>query len=133
MALDSVASTSATASSNSTLGIQDFLKILSTQLSYQDPLKPMDNQEFLAQMAQFTNLQQTQQMNTKMDQMLANQVATQGVSLLGRTVEVTTSSGTTTGVVSKLSLTGSAPLLTVTPTSGTALSNISLSQISAVH
>src|SRR5450830_989408 len=133
MALDSVASTSATTSSNSTLGIQDFLKILSTQLSYQDPLKPMDNQEFLAQMAQFTNLQQTQQMNTKMDQMLSNQVATQGVSLLGRTVEVTTSTGTTTGVVSKLSLTGSSPLLTVTPTSGTALSNISMSQISAVH
>jgi flagellar basal-body rod modification protein FlgD len=133
MALDSVAGTSATTSSNSTLGIQDFLKILSTQLSYQDPLKPMDNQEFLAQMAQFTNLQQTQQMSAKMDQMLANQVATQGVSLLGRTVEVTTSSGTTTGVVSKLSLSGSSPSLTVTPTSGAALSNISLSQISAVH
>lgn len=131
MALDSVAST--TTASNSSLGIQDFLKILSTQLSYQDPLKPMDNQEFLAQMAQFTNLQQTQQMNTKLDQMLTNQLTTQGVSLLGRTVQVTTSSGTTTGVVSQLSLSGTTPSLTVTPSSGSALSHISLSQISVVQ
>ena len=42
------------------LGLQDFLQVLLTQLSWQDPLKPMDNQTFMAQMAQFTALEQTQ-------------------------------------------------------------------------
>jgi|SRR5450830_453010 flagellar basal-body rod modification protein FlgD len=126
---DAVSSTS-----NDSLTIQDFLKILSTQLAYQDPLKPMDNQEFMAQMAQFTNLEQTQEINTKMDQTLSNQVATQGVSLLGKTVDVTSSSGTTTtGVVSSMALSGSAPTLTVTPTTGTAVSGITLSQVTAVY
>jgi flagellar basal-body rod modification protein FlgD len=43
------------------------MKILLTQLTYQDPLKPMDNQAFMAQMAQFTALQQAQDTNSKMD------------------------------------------------------------------
>ena len=58
------------------LGMQDFLKILLTQLTFQDPLKPMDNQAFMAQMAQFTALEQTQQLNAKIDALLATQAAT---------------------------------------------------------
>ena len=41
------------------IGLQDFLKILLTQLTYQDPLKPQDGSAFVAQLAQFSNLEQS--------------------------------------------------------------------------
>ena len=116
------------------MGMEDFLKILLTQLTYQDPLKPMDNQEFMAQMAQFTSLQQTQQLNEKMSTLITNQAALQSVGLIGRTVDITTGDGIAiTGSVTALSLTGTAPALTVTTAGGAQLSNVSLSQISAVR
>ena len=58
-----------------------FLELLITQLRYQDPLKPTDNGEFLAQMAQFTSLEQVQNINTSLEQMITNQT-TQWDSLL---------------------------------------------------
>lgn len=133
MAVDTVSSTTP-ANPNSSLGISDFLKILSTQLSYQDPLKPMDNTEFLAQIAQFTSLEQSQEMNTKMGEILANQSAFQSISLIGKNVDITTSNGIVPGVVSSLSLSGSSPLFTVTPSDGSpVLGNVSLSQITTVN
>jgi flagellar basal-body rod modification protein FlgD len=116
------------------LGVQDFLKILLTQLTYQDPLKPMDNQEFMAQMAQFTTLEQTQQMNDKLDKVLSAQSLTQSVGLLGRTVDATTTTGSTTsGAVSAVAMTDSGPTLTLKFTDGTVLSGISISQISNIR
>ncbi|TFY97077.1 flagellar hook assembly protein FlgD [Ramlibacter humi] len=134
MAIGSVsAAPAATATPASNLGLQDFLKILLTQLSYQDPLKPMDNQEFMAQIAQFTSLEQTQQLNDKLDQLITNQAALQSVGLIGRTVDVTTSTGQVTGTVSSLSLSGDSPSISVTVSGGTVVPGISLSQILAVR
>ncbi|HET8748750.1 MAG TPA: flagellar hook capping FlgD N-terminal domain-containing protein, partial [Ramlibacter sp.] len=87
MTIGSVAPPAAGAATNA-LGLQDFMKVLLTQLTFQDPLKPMDNQAFMAQMAQFTALDQTQQLNVRMQQMLENEAALQSIGLLGRTVEV---------------------------------------------
>jgi flagellar basal-body rod modification protein FlgD len=116
------------------MGMEDFLKILLTQLTYQDPLKPMDNQEFMAQMAQFTSLEQTQQLNEKMSTLISNQAALQSVGLIGRIVDITTATGASvTGNVTSLSLTGEAPSLTVTTTSGVTMANVSLGQITAVR
>lgn len=128
--VDSVGSTSLQSGS---IGLQDFLKILLTQLTYQDPLKPMDNQEFMAQIAQFTSLEQTQQINTKLDTLLSSQSSLQSVGLIGKTVEVTTQSGTAIGTVSSLSLASGSPQLTITTTSGATLSGISLSQINTIR
>ncbi|MGE5591737.1 MAG: flagellar hook assembly protein FlgD [Bacillota bacterium] len=56
-----------------------FLKLLVTQMQYQDPLNPMDNQQFMAQMAQFSALEQMQNLNLLNEQGLA-------AGLLGRYV-----------------------------------------------
>jgi flagellar basal-body rod modification protein FlgD len=125
--------TTASPSQANSMGMQDFLKILLTQLNYQDPLKPMDNQEFMAQMAQFTSLEQTQRLNEKLDRLITNQAALQSVGLLGRTVEISTGTGNVTGTVASLSLQGDAPLISVTTSTGAVLPGLSLSQILAVR
>jgi len=128
------APTSATgATTSSSLGMEDLLKVLLTQLTYQDPLKPMDNEQFMAHIAQFTSLGQTQEMNVNIQRLLSNQSALQSVGLIGRTVDVTTESGTVTGQVTALSLSGSSPVLTVHTTAGATLNNIDLSQVVSVR
>jgi flagellar basal-body rod modification protein FlgD len=133
MTISSVSSTASATQANS-MGMEDFLKVLLTQLTYQDPLKPMDNQEFMAQMAQFTSLQQTQELNEKLSTLISNQSALQSVGLIGRTVDIKTNNGVTiTGSVTALALSGESPALTVTTSGGATVSNVSLSQIIAVR
>ncbi len=108
---------------------QDFLKVLLTQLTYQDPMKPMDNQQFMAQLAQFSTLQQTQQLNTNIETLISNQSALQSVGLIGRTVDISTDNGNVTGTVMALALSGSSPLLTVKTAAGASLTNIGLGQV----
>lgn len=133
MDIGALAATSATTSAGNGIGLQDFMKILLTQLSYQDPLKPMDNQQFMAQVAQFTALEQTQQVNDKLGQLLANQAALQSVGLVGRTVDVQTDAGAVSGTVTALTLQGQAPALSVTTAGGTVLQQVALGQLLAVH
>ncbi|MCC6419036.1 MAG: flagellar hook capping protein [Gemmataceae bacterium] len=68
------------------LGQNDFLKLLIAQLQNQDPLQPVDNAEFIAQMAQFSTLNAVLQMNTNFANLLTLQGLTQGSSLIGKTV-----------------------------------------------
>ena len=87
-----------TQNSSTNLGKEDFLRLLTVQLQYQDPLNPMENTEFIAQMAQFSSLEQLQNMNQSMDRNLEsenllhnsmrNNLAT---SLIGKSVEIPTS------------------------------------------
>lgn len=127
--------TSATAATAAAqIGIQDFLKILVAQLGNQDPLKPMDNQEFVTQLAQFTSLQQTQEMNDKLGQLLSAQATTQSVGLLGKTVDITnTSGGTSTGSVSALNFASGEPRLTIKLSDGSLLTDLSLSNLISVR
>ncbi|RYH13473.1 MAG: flagellar hook capping protein [Alphaproteobacteria bacterium] len=127
--------TSATAAANAAtqIGIQDFLRILVAQLGNQDPLKPMDNQEFVTQLAQFTSLQQTQEMNDKLGSLLAAQASMQSVGLLGKTVDITTTTGTSSGTVSALSFTSGEPRLTIRTSSGNLLTDIGLANLTAVR
>ncbi len=55
------------ASGNQTLGQDEFLKLLTTQLKAQDPLKPVEDTQFIAQMAQFSSLNQMQMLNKNFD------------------------------------------------------------------
>ena len=69
-----------TEADNGKLGKDAFLKILITQLQNQDPTSPMDDKEFIAQMAQFSSLEQMQNMTKAMEDLLASQKETQLMS-----------------------------------------------------
>ena len=87
------------ARANAALDKNDFLKILITQLSHQDPTQPMDDKSFIAQMAQFSSLEQMTNMSEGLAK-VANLVAkSQAVSLLGNAVDVTSGGETVSGIV----------------------------------
>ena len=65
---------------NGALGKDAFLKLLVTQLQNQDPTSPMDDKEFIAQMAQFSSLEQMQNMTKAMEDLLASQEQSQLMS-----------------------------------------------------
>jgi flagellar basal-body rod modification protein FlgD len=132
MSISAIGNESAASATNK-LTLQDFLQVLLTQLTYQDPLKPLDNKDFMAQIAQFTSLEQTQQLNTNVQKLLNNQSALQSVGLIGRTVDISTDSGTLTGVVSTLNLSGISPQLSLNLGGGSVLNDVSISQILTVR
>lgn len=81
------------------LGKDDFLKLLITQLSNQDPTSPMENTEFIAQMAQFSSLEQMTNMNQEFAKLNAMMVSSQGVNTIGKIVDINLGDTTTTGKV----------------------------------
>lgn len=133
MTIGSIAAASPTSTPSQALGLQDFMKVLLTQLTYQDPLKPMDNQAFMAQMAQFTALEQTQQLNEHMQQLVSDQAALHSIGLIGRTVDVLVNGARSTGTVTALSLQGDAPLLTLALPGGAVLNDVGLAQVTGIH
>jgi len=66
----------------------DFLKILITQLQHQDPSKPMEDREFIAQMAQFSSLEQMTNMSRQFTELSAALKGSQAMNLIGRDVEI---------------------------------------------
>ena len=86
------------------LGQNDFLKLLTVQLSKQDPMKPMEDTAFIAQMAQFSTLQQTQAMSTNIAKMSATSDLASASAMIGRSVTFSTDKegGTATGTVTGL-------------------------------
>jgi flagellar basal-body rod modification protein FlgD len=127
--------TSGTSATPESLGVSqlDFLRILVTQLSFQDPLKPVDNQQFIAQIAQFTTLEQTRQLGERMDTLLAIQATTQAVALIGRTVEVGTEGGPQQGTVTTIRFSGGQPQLSVQLANGAFLTAVSPASVTLVR
>ena len=70
------------------LGKDDFLKLLITQLSHQDPTAPMQDKEFIAQMAQFSSLEQMTSMAADFAKLTTMITGTEASSALGRNVEL---------------------------------------------
>ena len=99
---------------NSELGKEAFLKILIAQLSNQDPLDPLKDKDFIAQMAQFSTLEQMTNMNKSIEQMNA---VTKGsaVNYIGRVVEYLDDEGLSTyGTVAYVRFDTSGVILTTT-------------------
>ena len=82
-----------------TLGKEDFLKILLTQLAHQDPTAPMQDNEFIAQMAQFSSLEQMTNMAADFSRMANMLRATEASVALGKTVEINLGDSTIQGVI----------------------------------
>jgi flagellar basal-body rod modification protein FlgD len=131
-----VSSTSATQASSTAFGLdfQSMLKIILTQLTYQDPLKPLDNFEFVSQLGQFAQLQQTQSLNDTINNLLASQSASQATTLLGRTVDLTQQDNSTvSGVVTAVTFASGTPEITITTADKSTIANISIANITAVR
>jgi flagellar basal-body rod modification protein FlgD len=78
----------ATKSDPTSLGKDDFLKLLTAQLQQQDPTQPMDNTAFVAQLAQFSSLEQMNNVNDTLTKVLASQGAAQqtnAATMVGKT------------------------------------------------
>jgi flagellar basal-body rod modification protein FlgD len=71
-----------------TLGKDDFLKILLTQLTHQDPTSPLEDREFVAQMAQFSTLEQMTNMSAELAKVFGIMARGQAIGLLGKTVDI---------------------------------------------
>ena len=104
----------ATSTAKSTLTTQDFLQLLSTQLQNQDPLKPMDDSAYLAQMAQFTSLQQVNTLSNTISLMRSDQQNLAATSYLGRVVTMDDgNSSTVSGTVTAVDTSGATPNLEI--------------------
>lgn len=131
MAVDAIGSTLANSEvpSAAQLSQEDFMRILLAQLQFQDPLKPMDNQEFVAQLAQFSALEINRQQSERVDQLLSMQSVTQSVGIMGKRVDVKTSLGSSlSGTVKAVSLRTGVPLLTV-DVNGSMITDVRLSDV----
>lgn len=73
--------------SKASLNYDSFLKLLLQQLKSQDPTSPVDQKETLAQLASFSNVEQTIKLNQKLDNMLSQQRVLDASSVIGRRVE----------------------------------------------
>jgi flagellar basal-body rod modification protein FlgD len=96
------------------LGQDDFLKLLAVQFQSQDPMKPMEDTAFIAQMAQFTALDQSKSLLTQMTQMSASQDIVTANSYIGR--KVTLDAGAdqlVTGEVTGIEITEGSPRLII--------------------
>ncbi|PDT03152.1 flagellar biosynthesis protein FlgD [Rhizobium chutanense] len=104
MAVDATSSvTSSTSTSTSsatqkaTLNYDNFLQLLIAQMKNQDPTSPMDASEQVAQLATFSQVEQTIQTNTKLDTLLASSSLTQASSYVGKYME--SADGTVKGII----------------------------------
>jgi len=111
----SAASSSATSSTNNAsaaaMDYQAFLRLLIAQLKNQDPTKPMESTEFVAQLATFSQVEQSIAANTKLDSLLTSSALSLAESLIGRTV--TSADGGTTGTVASVKITTEGPIATL--------------------
>jgi flagellar basal-body rod modification protein FlgD len=101
--------TTQTSSANSTdqtsktaVDYQSFLKLLVAEMKNQDPTNPMDSTQYVAQLAAFSQVEQSVQINTKLDQLLQSSSLAQADALIGRTV--TSADGKVTGKVAEVRL-----------------------------
>lgn len=132
-AIGSVLSSGKQTVDSTTLNQSDFIKLFLTQLNFQDPMEPVDNREFLAQIAQFSALEQARTNGESINDIVTINSLSQSVSLLNKFVEVNTESSMESGTVSAIRFSNDGAILTVSLTSGGVLADVKLSQIRLVR
>src|SRR6185369_9435486 len=112
-------STLPTSNQNAASLKNEFLQMLMTQLKNQDPTKPMDDTQMVAEQAQFANLEQSQTLNTQLTILLAQQNVSQATNMIGKNVTGVDSNGVTVaGQVLGVSFANGISALTVQLSSG---------------
>jgi flagellar basal-body rod modification protein FlgD len=113
------ASTQAASGANSAMGKDQFLKLFVAQLQHQDPMNPMQDSDFMGQMASFSTLEQV-------SNLASENARSNAIGLLGRTVTYKNKDGAElTGTVEKVSTKDGKPSLTVGGADGVDPSSIS--------
>ena len=97
----------------STLTQDDFLKLLTVQLQNQDPLKPMEDTQFMGQMAQFASLEQTKELNAKVSTLSTSLGFTSAQQFLGKNVTINDAGTEVTGRVDSVMLVSGVPQIMV--------------------
>jgi len=92
-------------------GQDAFLKLLITQIQMQDPFEPMSSQEFVAQLATFSSLEQLETANFQLAVLQQAEACSQAIMLVGRSIA--TADGAVSGVVEAVSLASGQPRLIV--------------------
>lgn len=115
------------------LSFDSLLRIVLTQLTYQDPLKPMENFEFVSQLAQFSQIQQTQTMSDNIETLVRAQSTGQAAELLGKTVDLSAGAGTLTGRVVAVAFANGAPTLTIETAEGRTIAGLPLGNVSQIR
>ena len=106
--------TSSTKKADQVLGKDDFLKLMVAQMKNQDPMSPADDKDNIAQMAQFSSLEQITNLATATQRLADSMQTTQTLGLIGHTVSYKAADGTlTSGMVSSVDVAGGKPSLTV--------------------
>lgn len=102
MNISSVTSSTGTASQSPAAKVdyQTFLKLLVAEMKNQDPTNPMKSSEYVAQLATFSQVEQSIQTNSKLDQLLQGSLLSQAESIIGRTI--TSYDGTVSGTVASV-------------------------------
>lgn len=133
MAIDSIGAVGnvQVAAAQASVGLEDFLQIFLTQLNYQDPLEPVDNREFLAQLAQFSSVEIANRTSETTTALLDVSSLSQSIGLLGKTVNVNLEQGSASGTVIAMSLVNGQPQLTISQENGSLL-RASPTQVSTV-
>ena len=135
MAVDAIglsAASTAPATNTASISQDDFMQILLTQLRFQDPLKPVDDEQFVAQLAQFSALEITREQSDKIDSLLTIEGADQAIGLMGKTVQTGADQNSAVGTVTAISFSSGLPQLTVTTASQTVV-NVALSDVTLVR
>jgi len=123
---------SSVAAANSSISQEEFIKLFLTQLTYQDPMKPVDNSQFLAQLASFSTLEQQRINGENTKNMAIIEGLNQGVNLVGRNVEVDVNGKTSFGTVTTVEFSQAGPRLTVN-SNGQILDQLPLSSVRIIR
>jgi flagellar basal-body rod modification protein FlgD len=120
MAIDGLGSTTDSTANQSQINTKGFdkdafMKLLIAQVRYQDPTKPMDSSQFMAQTAQFTQVEQMEKLATAQEKALSFQQILLSSALIGREVAAVdeTSGQVVTGQVTSVNLDGKTPSVVV--------------------
>ncbi len=97
----------------SEMGKDEFLQLLIAQLTNQDPTSPMEDTEFIAQMAQFSTLEQMTNLNAEFDKLNTMLTSSSAYNTLGHTVDLNLGAMTSTGRVEAVKNDGSTPQVMV--------------------